>query len=134
MPQDLFTVVPSPDLTQQQYANTSTQCRSNNVVGSWVTPPAQTLDVQVLGATGTVSENAWPGSCTFDREVSFTQKLTECRLRSSIRPKERHRALPCGNCPSGPSSDQYLLLELRRQQHELYRQAISRTVLHGWRI
>ncbi|WVQ83244.1 hypothetical protein IAT38_005383 [Cryptococcus sp. DSM 104549] len=69
--QDLFTVVPSPDLTAEAYANTSSVCRTPQVLESWATPANETLDVAVTGAAGSVAINAWPPSCT---DLQFTPK------------------------------------------------------------
>lgn len=60
-----MTVVPSPDLTQEAYAESTSECRVPSVMGSWVTNSSQTLDVDVKGPAGTVSVNAWPGSCEY---------------------------------------------------------------------
>jgi hypothetical protein len=45
------------------FETAESQCRTGDMVGSWVTEPEQTLDVLVEGISGTVSENAWPGTC-----------------------------------------------------------------------
>ncbi|ORY30383.1 hypothetical protein BCR39DRAFT_529562 [Naematelia encephala] len=68
--QDLFTVVPSY-LSAEAYLNASSQCRTPEVMGSWVTNQSNTLEVDVEGSTGTVSWNAWPKACT---DLKFTPK------------------------------------------------------------
>ncbi|ODN79681.1 hypothetical protein L202_03611 [Cryptococcus amylolentus CBS 6039] len=69
--QDLFTVVPSADLTAAAYQNTSSTCRTPNVLESWVTPANETLDVSVTGVSGDLAINAWPPSCS---DIQFTPK------------------------------------------------------------
>ncbi|RSH92194.1 hypothetical protein EHS25_008609 [Saitozyma podzolica] len=61
--QDLFTVVPS-ELTADAYATSSSTCRASNVSGSWVTPPRDTLNVQVEGQYGNLATNGWPAACS----------------------------------------------------------------------
>ncbi|WWC59487.1 uncharacterized protein I303_102043 [Kwoniella dejecticola CBS 10117] len=61
--QDLMTVVPSEE-TFDAYASPNSTCRAPDVLESWVTPANETLDVEVLGASGDVSWNAWPSTCS----------------------------------------------------------------------
>lgn len=62
MIQDLTTVVPSSE-TEAAYANATSECRTTDVMASWVTNSSQTLDVSLEGISGTISQNAWPQSC-----------------------------------------------------------------------
>ncbi|WVQ76007.1 hypothetical protein IAR50_005643 [Cryptococcus sp. DSM 104548] len=69
--QDLYTIVPSAELTASAYQNTSSACRTPNVLESWVTPANETLDVAVTGVAGDLAINAWPPSCS---DIQFTPK------------------------------------------------------------
>ncbi|KIR80535.1 hypothetical protein I306_02513 [Cryptococcus gattii EJB2] len=66
--QDLYTVVPS-HFTAEAYEDKSSTCRTPDVLGSWVTPPSQMLDVTVEGASGEIATNAWPPACS---DLQFT--------------------------------------------------------------
>lgn len=70
--QDLYTVVPSFTETAIAYANATSACRTADVVGSWVTDVSNTLEVDVEGVTGTISENSWPGVCTLSYLLVLT--------------------------------------------------------------
>ncbi|WRT64754.1 uncharacterized protein IL334_001688 [Kwoniella shivajii] len=61
--QDLMTVVPSEE-TFEAYSTPNSTCRTANVLESWVPPANETLEVEVMGSSGEVSWNAWPGVCT----------------------------------------------------------------------
>ncbi|WVO16553.1 hypothetical protein L204_104232 [Cryptococcus depauperatus] len=69
--QDLYTIVPSANLTAEAYANNTSACRRPGVLESWATPINETLDVRVAGASGEVAINAWPPSCS---DLQFTPK------------------------------------------------------------
>lgn len=56
-------MVPSYTDTAEAYANATSQCRTPDVIGSWVTDPSKALEVDVQGVAGTVSQNAWPVVC-----------------------------------------------------------------------
>ncbi|KAK4687775.1 hypothetical protein P7C73_g2335, partial [Tremellales sp. Uapishka_1] len=61
--QDLMTVVPS-NLTEAAYRNATSQCRATDIVASWVPPSSQQLDVDIVGAAGTISSSGWPDTCS----------------------------------------------------------------------
>ncbi|OXG12774.1 hypothetical protein C366_05589 [Cryptococcus neoformans Tu401-1] len=66
--QDLYTVVPS-ELTAGAYEDEYSTCRTPDVLGSWVTPSSEILDVTVKGVSGDIAINAWPPACS---DLQFT--------------------------------------------------------------